>query len=337
MTDNHSAPLFSIVIPAYNAQRYLPLTLESIFRQTVQDFEIVVVNDGSTDGTPEMLQGIPDPRLRVITRENGGECVARNHGLREARSKYIAFLDSDDVWLPNHLEQALGFMEAHPDIAWFSSTMKTVEDIAPEDIRPADCSRERLCAVNWYLEGAAHTLPSTVTVRREVIQRYPHLFAEGYKMFGDNIGWCQLAKRHPMVGLSDTPTVLYRFWQGNASTTHNVSPHGVRSEAVKMALAKHAEFYREPDCPAEAKLYYRHFALGNWWGCISSAFLPEEWQEDFAARRDVAGDAATLWMRLWASVNRLSLCAMRWGVRMRKQGVERKMRRLAKASRIHFD
>lgn len=333
----NSVPSFSVVIPAYNAQRFLPLTLESIFRQTVQDFEIVVVNDGSTDGTLEMLQGISDPRLRVITRENGGECVARNHGLREARGKYISFLDSDDVWLPNHLEQALSFLEAHPDIAWFSSTMKTVKDIAPEDIQPADCSRERLCAVNWYLEGAAKTLPSSVTVHREVIQQYPHLFAEGYKMFGDNIGWCQLAKTHPMVGLSDTPTVLYRYWQGNASTTHNVSPHGVRSEAVKMALAKHAEFYRESDCPAEARLYYRHFALGNWWACISSAFLPEEWQEDFAARRDVAGASATRWMRLWAGVNRLTLCAMRWGVRMHKRSVERKVKRLAKAARIHFN
>ncbi|MDO4818616.1 MAG: glycosyltransferase family A protein [Akkermansia sp.] len=331
------SPLFSVVIPAYNARKFIPLTIESILRQSVQDFEIVVVNDGSTDDTLEILQGVADPRLRVITRENGGECVARNHGLREARGKYIAFLDSDDVWLPNHLEQALGFMEAHPDIAWFSSTMKTVQDIAPEDIQPADCSKERLRAVNWYLEGAAHTLPSTVTVRREEIQRYPHLFAEGYKMFGDNIGWCQLAKKRPMVGLSDTPTVLYRFWQGNASTTHNVSPHGVRSKAVQMALAKHAEFYREPDCPPEARLFYRHFALGNWWACISSAFLPKEWQADFAERKDVVGKSCTRWMQLWASVNRLTLCAMRWGVRMHKQSVERKIKRLAKASRIHFN
>lgn len=332
-----STPQFSVVIPAYNAQRFLPLTLESIFRQTVQDFEIVLVNDGSTDGTSEMLQSVRDPRLRVITRENGGECVARNHGLREARGRYIAFLDSDDVWLPNHLEQTLAFMEAHPDIAWFSSTMKTVEDIALEDIQPADCRGERLRAVNWYLEGAAHTLPSSVTVRREIIQRYPHLFAEGYKMFGDNIGWCQLAKDYPMVGLSDTPTVLYRFWQGNASTTHNVCPHGVRSEAVKMALAKHAEFYREADCPQEAKLYYRRFALGNWWGCITAAFLPEEWQEDLVEHMDVAGTSASLWMRLCSKANKLTLKAMRWGVRMRKKTIERKMNRLARTSSIHFN
>lgn len=333
---NPPSPLFSVVIPAYNARKFISLTIESILRQTVQDFEIVVVNDGSTDDTLEVLQGISDSRLRVITRENGGECVARNHGLREARGKYIAFSDSDDVWLTNHLEQALGFMEAHPDIAWFSSTMKTVGDIVPEDIRPADRSRERLCAVNWYLEGASKTLPSSVTVRREVIQQYPHLFAEGYKMFGDNIGWCQLAKAHPMVGLSDTPTVLYRFWQGNASTTHNVSPHGVRSAAVKMALSRHAEFYRERDCPEEARQYYRHFALLNWWACISSAFLPEEWQADFAARRAVTGASATRWMRLWARGNRLTLCAMRWGVRRCMLAVERKMKRMADKARITY-
>ena len=336
MTDNHSAPLFSIVIPAYNAQRFLPLTLESIFRQTVQDYEIVVVNDGSTDGTLDVLHSIADPRLRVITRENGGECVARNHGLREALGKYISFLDSDDVWLPNHLEQALGFLEAHPDIAWFSSTMKTVEDIAPEDIRPADCSKERLCAVNWYLEGAAKTLPSSVTVRREIIQRHPHLFAEGYRMFGDNIGWCQLAKEHPRVGLSDTPTVLYRFWQGNASTTYNVCHHGERTEQVKKALARHAEFYREPGCPAEAKLYFRHFSLNNWWSCITTALMPGEWSEDFSSRLEVTGSGTTRWMRLWAGMANLALHFMRWGVRRRQLAVQRKMKRLADKARITY-
>ncbi len=180
---------------------------------------------------------------------------------------------------------------------------------------PADCGKEKLSAVNWYLEGAPHTLPSSVTVRREAIQEYPHLFAEGYKMFGDNIGWCRFAKKHPTVGLSDTPTALYRYWEGNASSSHNVANWGMRSKAVQMALARHAELSREEDCPREAKLYFR----------------------DFAARKDVVGKGCTRWMRLWAGISRLTLCAMRWGVRMCSQSVERKMRRLAKASRINFN
>ena len=323
-------PLFSVVVPAYNAGRFLPTALGSVYRQTVQDFEIVVVNDGSTDDTLEVLQSISDPRLCIITRENGGECVARNQGMREARGKYIAFLDSDDAWLPNHLEQALSFLESHPDIVWFSSTLKKVGDIPPGELPPADCSRERIAVVNWYLEAARRTLPSSVTVRREAIQKHPHLFAEGYKMFGDNIGWCIFAKEHPLVGMSDTPTALYRFWEGNASNTNNVPSHGMRSKAVQAALARHAELYREEDCPPEARLYFRSFALIEWWPCISTAFLPEEWQADFAARKDVLGTGCTVWLRLWAKFNKLTLHAMRWGCRMCRLAVQRKMRKLAR-------
>ena len=335
MPDNHSSPLFSIVIPAYNAQRFLPLTLESIFRQTVRDYEIVVVNDGSTDGTLEMLQGVSDPRLRIVTQDNGGECAARNRGIKEAGGQYIALLDADDAWCPNHLEIMLHHIQKHADISWFVAPVQIVPDIKPEDLTPA---RDNGCTItNWYLE--AHIIPasSSTVVKREIITSIPDIFPVGHKMFGDALGWARLAKRHPKIAVVDVRTVLYRFWNGNASTTHNVSPRGVRSEAVKMALARHAEFYREPDCPEEAKLYYRHFALGNWWACISSAFLPEEWQKDFAAREDVVGKGCTRWMRLWAGIGRLPLCAMRWGVRMCRLSVERKMRRLAKASRIHFN
>ncbi len=330
------SPLFSVVVPAYNAERFLPTALGSVYRQTVQDFEIVVVNDGSTDNTEEILKREQDPRLRVVTRENGGECVARNQGLREARGKYIAFLDSDDAWLPNHLEQALSFLESHPDIAWFSSTLKKVGDIAQGELPPADCSRERITVVNWYLEAAPLTLPSSVTVRREAIQSYPHLFAEGYKMFGDNIGWCGFAKEHPMVGMSDTPTALYRYWEGNASTTNNVASHGIRSKAVEAALARHAELRREEDCPPEARLYYRDFALLEWWPCISTAFLPEEeWLTDFAARKDVLGYGCTTWLRLLTMFNSLTLHAMRWGCRMCQLSVHRKMQRLAEKTKHH--
>lgn len=334
MNTSPQSPLFSVVIPAYNAERFIGLTIKSILRQTVQDFEIVVVNDGSTDGTAELLASIQDTRLRVVHRENGGECVARNHGLREARGKYIAFLDSDDVWLTNHLEQALYFLETHVEIPWFSSTLKQINgDIMETDIKAVDLSVQRIHICNWYLEGVPYTLPSSVTVRRDAAQEFPHLFQEGYRMFGDNIGWCKFAKKHPLIGMSNTPTVLYRFWQGNASTTYNVHRYGERTQAVKMALLKHMEFFLEPDCPAEAKLYYRHFALGNWWACISSAFLPKDWIEDLAERRALLGTAPCLWIRLLAFASDGMLHIMRWGIRMRKQAIGRTMKKIARRVR----
>ena len=329
------SPLFSVVIPAYNAKKFIALTIESILRQTVQDFEIVVVNDGSTDDTLKVLQGISDPRLRVITRENGGECAARNQGFREARGKYVSFLDSDDVWLGNHLEQAQKFMDAHPECEWFASTYTRVSDIQETDITTADLSHDSIMLTNWYLEGNALHLPSCTTVRRSALHDYPHLFQEGYKMFGDALGWAKFAKTYPMIGIAATSTMLYRFWQGNACTTYNVFHHGERTEQVKKALAKHMEFYHEPDCPLEAKLYYRQFALGNWWSCISSAFMPEEWREDWRTRQTLVGGGATCWMRLWSKLADTALHFMRWGIRRRKLAIERKMERMAKNVRIH--
>lgn len=331
----NTEPFFSVVIPAYNAERFIGLTLESVFRQTFQDLEVVVVNDGSTDGTLSTLEGIDDKRLRIVTQPNGGECAARNRGIREARGKYIALLDADDAWRPNHLEIMHARIQRHEGISWFVTPVQKVAEILEEDLTMAE---DRGCDItNWYLD--AHIIPasSSTVIERELACSIPDLFPPGFKMFGDAIGWAKLAKKHNKVAVVNANTVLYRFWQGNASTMHNVYSHGMRTEAVKAALAKHVELYREPDCPPEAKLYYRLFALGDWRACITSSGQPEEWQEDFAARKDLVGRGATFWMHLWAKVGKLSLCAMRWGMRRRRQAIERKMLKLAKKTSIHFN
>ena len=94
-------PRVTVITPAYNATLYLPAALESALQQTVQDFEVIVVDDGSTDGTFEVAAEFArrDPRISVIRQENGGIGSARNAALRTARGEWIALLDSDDMWL----------------------------------------------------------------------------------------------------------------------------------------------------------------------------------------------------------------------------------------------
>ena len=329
------APTFSVVIPAYNAGRFIETTLRSVLRQTFQDFEVVVVNDGSTDDTLAVLEGIGDSRLRVVTQANGGECAARNRGIREARGKYVALLDADDAWRPNHLEIMHARIQRHEGISWFVTPVQKVAEISEADLTMAE---DRGCDItNWYLDAYIIPASSSTVIERELVCSIPDLFPVGFKMFGDAVGWARLAKKHDKVAVVNANTVLYRFWEGNASTTHNTYNRGMPSDAVKAALQRHAELYREPDCPPEAKLYYRYFALGHWRMSITSAFLPDEWHGDLAARRHVVGAAATRWIRLWAKVNNLTIKAMRWGVYKRRLAVERKMRRLAKAARIHFN
>ena len=99
-------PRYSIVIPTYNRAGSVEQTLAGCFAQSFANFEIVVVDDGSSDDTLAVLAKITDPRLVVVAQENAGPAAARNHGMRKARGEYIAFLDSDDVWYPDFLQQA---------------------------------------------------------------------------------------------------------------------------------------------------------------------------------------------------------------------------------------
>src|SRR5690554_7052561 len=96
--------MFSVVIPLYNKELSINNTIQSVLNQTFQDYEIVVVNDGSTDKSLEVVKQINDFRIRIINKLNGGVSSARNRGIEESKFDWIAFLDGDDLWMENHLE-----------------------------------------------------------------------------------------------------------------------------------------------------------------------------------------------------------------------------------------
>ena len=109
------APPVTVVVPTYNALALLLETLDTVFAQTFADFEIVVIDDGSTDDTPAVLAAIGDPRLRVVRQANAGIGAARNRGIDEARGTYVALLDHDDLWHPQKLADQVAWMRANPD------------------------------------------------------------------------------------------------------------------------------------------------------------------------------------------------------------------------------
>src|SRR4051812_7778207 len=103
-----SEPLVSIVLPTYNRADVIGRAIDSVRAQTFLDWELLVIDDGSTDGTADVVTGI-DQRVRLLRQPNGGTYVARNYGLVQARGRYLTFLDSDDAWLPHFLELCVGF------------------------------------------------------------------------------------------------------------------------------------------------------------------------------------------------------------------------------------
>lgn len=111
----HNAPLVSVIIPAYNAERTILETIGSVQQQSFSNFEMIVINDGSSDRTEELLHSVTDERLRIFSYENGGVCVARNRGISHATGEFIAFLDADDLWTPDKLEAQLAALQQHPE------------------------------------------------------------------------------------------------------------------------------------------------------------------------------------------------------------------------------
>lgn len=111
-------PMFTVVVPLYNTERYIRATMDSILAQTFADFEVVVVDDASTDGGPAIVAEIMarDSRIRMVRQENRGLAGARNSGIRAARGRYIALLDADDLWLPRKLELHFAHLEARPEV-----------------------------------------------------------------------------------------------------------------------------------------------------------------------------------------------------------------------------
>lgn len=109
-----TAPLLSVIMPAYNVEAWIGQTLNSVLRQTISDWECIVIDDGSTDKTPIVVSSIKDNRIRLIAQNNAGVAAARNVGLEAAQGRYIAFLDADDLWHPQALERMCGTLDAHP-------------------------------------------------------------------------------------------------------------------------------------------------------------------------------------------------------------------------------
>lgn len=136
----NSPPTVSIILPTYNREKFLPEAFESIRAQTFTDWELIVVDDGSTDGTQELVQELATKlhqHVRYFLQENQGAYAARNAGLDLLSGRYVAFFDSDDIWLPHHLKDCVEALDAHSDLDWVYGACRIVDLSSNNVVRPS--------------------------------------------------------------------------------------------------------------------------------------------------------------------------------------------------------
>jgi glycosyltransferase involved in cell wall biosynthesis len=207
------SPLVSIIVPTFNRLKFLRPTIESVFKQTCQDWELLLADDGSDAATRAYLQSIEaPPRVRVLWLAHSGKpAVARNAAMREARGEYIAFLDSDDLWLPDKLQVQLESLRRHPACQW-SHTRFVLVDEAHEPI-PWMRGGGWPVPAGWILEEVLESrtvisVPSVI-VRRSLLEQVGG-FDEELVMCEDFDLWLRLAALSEVDALEQPLTLVLR-------------------------------------------------------------------------------------------------------------------------------
>ena len=213
--------LVTAAIPTYNRARFLAGALESVFAQTFREFEVLVVDDGSTDETPTVLAGYRD-RIRVVRQENRGRSAARNRAVQEAGGRYLSFLDSDDRWLPEKLERQVPVLEGDPSVAMVHGHV----DVIDEEGQPlaGETARHRALFSAAHRNDVTYAgyafdcrcFSSAMTARVEALEGIglydPSLLLDDYDVY------LRLALEHKILFLEGPPVALYRRHPGQMST-----------------------------------------------------------------------------------------------------------------------
>lgn len=231
--------MVSIVIPILNRRRFIRRTVDTVLQGTYEDFEILIVDNGSTDGTREAVRAIPDPRVRLI--ENDGTCIAEalNRGIREARGKYIAQLDSDDEYMPDTLATMVAYMEAHPRcglaISYYDLIDENSEPIqALGVIKHLEYDRNNILRVDGA--GALRFF------HKKVLQEFGYYNVESYGNFGED--YDMVLKISEKYDVDRVHKVLYRYRRHADNTDVQRPPemkvynkNNARQDALKRRIA----------------------------------------------------------------------------------------------------
>jgi len=218
-------PKVSVIIPTYNAEKYLLETIESVIAQTYSDWEIIAVDDGSTDKTPEILQDYKkklSKKLRVITQKNSGVSIARNKAIAAAKGEYIAFLDHDDLWLPEKLKKQVKLLDSNKKLGLVYSDSYAIDSRG--SLKKGTLLSSRLFRLHARMQRGnvfdelfyVDFIPLlTAIVRKEVFDKVG-LFNPKYKIAEEYDLFLKIAEQYP-IDFIEKPLAKYRIHGGNVS------------------------------------------------------------------------------------------------------------------------
>lgn len=218
--------LFTVVIPLYNKAPYIELTLDSLFNQSLTDFEVIVVDDGSKDGGAELIEArYTDPRLRVIRQANAGVSAARNRGIAEAAGQWVAFLDADDCWHPQYLACMKRLIDKHPQVDMVAAKLRFIPDSSTWSPLPwatydPDQGAELITDLpGRWMQGIPFST-SAVCVRLARLRQMHPCFAHGESNGEDLDLWFRLGELTPIAWMPQELMAYRATAAGSLTSQH---------------------------------------------------------------------------------------------------------------------
>lgn len=252
----HASPTLSVLIPAFNAERFVERAIQSALRQTRQPDEIVVVDDGSRDATAALTSALArvDSRIKLISQENGGLSNARNRGISEASGDFIALLDADDLWHRQHLEFVFRAIARDPSTTWISTDWQPFTDgETPVESPIPDTPSARY---DYFLYAAYRNrlLPSATIIARSALLEVGGFPGDVRRSAEDKICWARLASAGHHVHRVDVKTCLYRQHGASISSTEFASRDRLDTLADRHLRVQAATLAAQPSAARDAFL-----------------------------------------------------------------------------------
>jgi glycosyltransferase involved in cell wall biosynthesis len=198
-------PFFSIVVPTYNRAALIGNTLRSLLEQEYDHYEIIVVDDGSTDNTEEVVSAFQDSRIRYFKKNNAERAAARNFGAAKATGTYVNFFDSDDLALPNHLSAAVKVLQQHPEAVWFHLGYQWA---TPEGNIFRKVNNFKGETLNHLMSAGNPLSCNGVFVSRSVLLEHPFNEDRALSASEDYELWCRLTARFPLYYSNEVSSTI---------------------------------------------------------------------------------------------------------------------------------
>ncbi len=209
---------FSIVIPLYNKEKYIKRTLQSVVNQTFSNFEMIIIDDGSTDKSCDIVESINDPRICLIRQENGGPSKARNRGIKEAKGEFIAFLDADDEWLPEKLEKQHEFHSKNPNVGWSCCGYRIIGGEKEKTVVYKG-NGILIDTIDVIVDGLS-IWTSAVVIKKDIFDNDSFLFNELLSRSEDRELWYKMACMYPQIGYINTVLAQYNVGINDSLTAN---------------------------------------------------------------------------------------------------------------------